>query len=51
MPEFDVEITRLASAAIAAAFRELLDDKHLYQSVSVSRDSLDEYKAKIWPKH
>jgi hypothetical protein len=42
MPEFDVDMVRRAAVAISAALRELLEEKHLYQSVTVSRDSLDE---------
>jgi hypothetical protein len=40
MPEFDVDMMRRAAVAISAALRELLEEKHLYQSVTVSRDSL-----------
>jgi hypothetical protein len=47
MAEFDIEMTRIAAAAISDALRELLENKHLYQSVTVSRDSLDQYKAKM----
>jgi hypothetical protein len=46
MAEFDVEMTRIAAVAISDALRELLEEKHLYQSVTVSRQSLDEFKTK-----
>ncbi len=46
MPDFDIDMTRLAAAAISAALRELLEEKHLYQSVTVSQQSLDEFKTK-----
>jgi hypothetical protein len=44
---FDVDMARVAGAAVTAALRELLEKKHLYQSVTVSRESLDQYKAKM----
>jgi hypothetical protein len=47
MPGFDVEMTRKAAEAITDALRELLEKKHLYQSVIVSRELLDKCKAKI----
>ena len=47
MPEFDIEMTRKAAEAITDALRELLEKKHLYQSVIVSRELLDKCKAKI----
>jgi hypothetical protein len=45
MPEFDIEMSRILASVITDALRELLENRHLYQSVTVSRDLLDEYKA------
>jgi hypothetical protein len=47
MPEFDIEMMRKAAEAITDALRELLEKKHLYQSVIVSREKLDRCKAKM----
>jgi hypothetical protein len=44
MAGLDVDMTRIAAVAISDALRDLLENKHLYQSVSVSRHSLDQYK-------
>jgi hypothetical protein len=47
MTSFDVDVERLTGQAITDALRDLLENKHLYQSVTVSCVSLDNFKAKM----
>ncbi|HXC98732.1 MAG TPA: hypothetical protein VN048_05275 [Verrucomicrobiae bacterium] len=45
MPYNDSELTEFASKVISLAFRDLLETKHLYQSIDISEKTLDDFIA------